>query len=292
MIKSRREFFSGALLGVVLGLGIASGFVLGKMTNEPNEHSVLTNPPVMAKVADLPLIPRGTIADIAEKAMSSVVNIDTKSSVIVNQAARDLDHFGYRIIPRKIESKGQGSGFIFRSDGYVLTNNHVVEKAEDIVITFSNGKTYAGRVIGRDPSTDLAVLKIDANNLPAAKIADSEKIRPGDEAIAIGSPLGLSYSVTSGIVSALGRSIAETGLNVELIQTDAAINPGNSGGPLLDAHGDVIGINTAIRKGAQGIGFAIPISVAKQVATGLIDGRPMASRTTRSIQDRLAKFAQ
>lgn len=233
-----------------------------------------------------------TIADIAARAADSVVNIDTSTSITVSESPFQFAPFGGMGIfggggldpftegsPRKFQQKGTGSGVIFKSDGYILTNNHVIGNAQDITVTLNNNKTqYKGKVVGRDPYTDLAVVKIDANNLPAAEFGTSKNIRPGDWAIAIGSPMNLDHTVTLGIISALNRTVGITRGNVELIQTDAAINPGNSGGPLLNIHGDVIGINVAIRGDAQNIGFSIPIDVAKDVANELVAhgtiGRP------------------
>jgi S1-C subfamily serine protease len=169
--------------------------------------------------------------------------------------------------------KGTGSGFIFRADGYVMTNAHVVSDSERVRVILKDGRRFEGTVIGRDRVTDIAVVKIDANNLPIAKLGNSKQLRVGEWAIAIGNPLGLDNTVTTGIISATGRSSADIGVadfQMELIQTDAAINPGNSGGPLLNAQGQVIGINTAIIRNAQGIGFAIPVHRAQQIATQLI----------------------
>lgn len=172
--------------------------------------------------------------------------------------------------------RGQGSGFIITSDGTILTNAHVVKGANLVTVTLQDGRTLEGRVTGTDEVTDLAVVKIKANNLPVAPLGDSSAVRVGDWAIALGNPLGLDSTVTLGIISTLKRSSAAAGIpdkRLDFIQTDAAINPGNSGGPLLNAAGEVIGINTAIRAGATGIGFAIPINTAKQVAKELAAGR-------------------
>ncbi len=223
-----------------------------------------------------------TFADIAQDAMPSVVNINTKSSITVPDSAfqglpfNGFDFFFGPNQPRKFESFGTGSGIIIRSDGYILTNNHVIGKASDITVTVVPSRKFKARVIGRDSFTDLALIKVDASNLPVAKFGTTKTIRPGDFAIAIGSPLGLDHTVTMGIVSAMNRSLGELNNNVALLQTDAAINPGNSGGPLLDIHGNVIGINTAIRSGAQNIGFAIPIDVAANVARALINNGHIA----------------
>ena len=215
-----------------------------------------------------------TIADIAQKAEESVVNIDTKASFIVADSPFHAGlPFGFSFGSpslKKYETRGAGSGFIIRSDGYIMTNNHVVEKADDIVVRLKDGRSFKGRVVGRDNFSDLALVKVDAKDLPIAKLGDSDKLRPGDWVIAIGSPLGLEQTVTLGIVSALGRTVSNIRA-VQLIQTDAAINPGNSGGPLLNIRGEVVGINTAIRGDAQNIGFAIPVALAKDVAEQLLD---------------------
>ena len=168
--------------------------------------------------------------------------------------------------------RGTGSGFIIGSDGRLITNAHVVNGAETVQVTLKDGTSYEGQVIGTDSFTDLAVIKIKANNLPTVSFGNPENLIPGEWAIAIGNPLGLDNTVTVGIVSALGRSSSQVGVpdkRVRFIQTDAAINPGNSGGPLLNSQGEVIGINTAIRADAQGLGFAIPIETAQRIANQL-----------------------
>jgi Do/DeqQ family serine protease len=168
--------------------------------------------------------------------------------------------------------RGTGSGFIISSDGRLITNAHVISGADSVKVTLKDGRTFQGRVVGVDSVTDVAVVKIEANNLPTVPLGTSEKLIPGEWAIAIGNPLGLDNTVTVGIISALDRSSSQVGVpekRVSFIQTDAAINPGNSGGPLLNARGEVIGINTAIRAGAQGLGFAIPIETAQRIANQL-----------------------
>ncbi len=175
-------------------------------------------------------------------------------------------------IPQERIERGTGSGFIISPDGYILTNAHVIEGATSVRVTLNNGEIYEGKVIGTDELTDVGVVKIEGKNLPVVTIGDSDKLIPGEWAIAIGNPLGLNNTVTVGIISALDRSSTEVGVpdkRVRFIQTDAAINPGNSGGPLLNSRGEVIGINTAIRANAQGLGFAIPIEKARQVAQQL-----------------------
>jgi len=177
------------------------------------------------------------------------------------------------------EFNGQGSGVIIRDDGYILTNFHVVEEAEKIVVRLRDGRKFEGTVRGKDAQSDLAVIKINATNLPAAKLGDSAAVRVGEFAVAIGAPFELDYSVTFGHVSAKGRSRVVPSLGVnsqgammdqDFIQTDASINPGNSGGPLVNLYGEVIGINTLIRGLHTGIGFAVPVNLAKEVSEQLI----------------------
>jgi len=250
-----------------------------------------------------------TIAEIAREAADSVVNIDIRSSVTVSDSPFDsglpfhpFDLFfgpGMEDIPhqRKLERAGVGSGMIVRADGYVLTNNHVVGNADEITVTLNDKRKFKGSVVGRDPVTDLALVKIPVANLHAARLGTSKDLQPGDFVIAIGSPLGYDHSVTLGIISALGRSLdiqtSQYGSNVQLIQTDAAINPGNSGGPLLNIHGEVIGINQAIRGDAQNIGFAIPIDVAREISDQLLTKgsieRPYLGIYMKEPDDKLAK---
>jgi S1-C subfamily serine protease len=279
-----------AFCGLALGLGLAGAFYAGhELWPQPAARiQGGTGSAVSQPVSGVPARGPGSVdftnfvADIVAQSSPSVVNIDTSTSVNVpglifpqqfGFGFGDMfgeDGGGPRVVPHKFENHGAGSGVIIRDDGYVLTNNHVVQNADDIKVTLSDGRSFKGKVIGKDKYTDVALVKIPANGLRAAKIGVSKNLRPGDWAIAIGSPLGFSQSVTLGIVSALGRSLNDINAGVELIQTDAAINPGNSGGPLLNIKGEVIGINQAIRKDGQNISFAIPIDVAKPVADQLI----------------------
>ncbi len=195
-----------------------------------------------------------------KKVAPSVVNIANVMLV------RD---YYYNVIP----VKGVGSGLIIDSSGFILTNAHVIEGARELEVTLVDGRKFTGKVVGVDKSTDIAVIKIDYNDLSVPMLGDSDKLMVGQIAIAIGNPLGLAGgpTVTTGVVSALNRSIqSERGFMEGLIQTDAAINPGNSGGPLVDSSGVVFGINTAIVPFAQGIGFAIPINAARRVAHDLM----------------------
>ncbi len=171
-----------------------------------------------------------------------------------------------------VETQGSGSGFVISSDGYIVTNHHVVEHAEHIRIAFSDGLELDSTLIGADPSTDIAVLKAYQGEFRPLQFADSSALEPGQIAIAIGNPMGLQHTVTTGVVSALGRTLRATNgrLIDDIIQTDAALNPGNSGGPLLDSHGKVIGVNTAVVASAQGLCFAVASNLAAQVAGQLI----------------------
>ncbi|HEX3800930.1 MAG TPA: DegQ family serine endoprotease [Verrucomicrobiae bacterium] len=192
---------------------------------------------------------------------------------------------------------GLGSGVIVNKDGYILTNNHVVDGADVIKVTLNDGREFTAKVIGRDPKTDIAVVKIDAKNLPFITIADSDKIDVGDLCLAIGNPYGIGQTVTMGIISAKGRGNVDVGTDYEdFIQTDAAINPGNSGGALVDADGRLVGINTAILSrsgGYQGIGFAVPINMAKNVMESLIaHGKVIRGFLGVSIQDVTPELAQ
>lgn len=175
--------------------------------------------------------------------------------------------------PQERVERGTGSGFILSTDGQILTNAHVVAGTDTVEVTLKDNRTFQGKVVGTDPVTDVAVIKVEANNLPTVKLGQSKTLIPGQWAIAIGNPLGLDNTVTAGIISAIGRSSSQVGVpdkRVSFIQTDAAINPGNSGGPLLNDQGEVIGMNTAIRADAQGLGFAIPIETAQRVADQLL----------------------
>lgn len=217
------------------------------------------------------------IADVVREVGPAVVRINASRTVDVPGAFGNplIEHFfGSEFFPPEQRvQRGTGSGFIISEDGRILTNAHVVEGADEVTVVLKDGRRFEGEVVGADPVTDVAVVKIAATELPTVELGNSDNLVPGQWAIAIGNPLGLNNTVTQGIISATGRSGSDIGVRdkrLDFIQTDAAINPGNSGGPLLNAQGEVIGVNTAIIGGAQGLGFAIPIETAQRVANQLI----------------------
>jgi serine protease DegQ len=225
-----------------------------------------------------PAAAANTYADAVQRAMPSVVNIFSSKEVRTQRHPLLNDPIFRRFFGDQLPDEAQrasslGSGVIVSTSGYVLTNHHVVEAADEIEVALADGKRLLAKVVGNDPETDLAVLRVNAEELPAISFGSSETLRVGDVVLAIGNPFGVGQTVTSGIVSALGR----TGLGINtfenFIQTDAAINPGNSGGALIDASGNLVGINTAIFSrsgGSMGIGFAIPVSTAKMVLDQIV----------------------
>ncbi len=216
------------------------------------------------------------IATAVRKTGSAVVRINATrkvanpiSDALKNPLLRRFFGEDEQPFPRERIERGTGSGFILSDDGKLLTNAHVVSDTDTVQVTLKDGRTFEGKVVGVDKITDVAVVKIPGNKLPNVKLGSSRNLIPGQWAIAIGNPLGLDNTVTIGIISATDRTSAQVGVpdkRVSFIQTDAAINPGNSGGPLLNSQGEVIGINTAIRADAQGLGFAIPIETAARIA--------------------------
>ncbi len=220
------------------------------------------------------------MAKVAEQAKPGIVNISTTRLVKAQRHPFFDDPFFRRFFGEESQRQqtrkvsNLGSGVIATSDGFILTNNHVIEGAEDILVKLSNNKEYKGKVVGKDKRSDLAVIQIDEKNLPTIKWGDSDKLKVGEIVLAIGNPYGLNQTITMGIVSALGRSGIGITDYEDFIQTDAAINPGNSGGALVNTKGELVGINTAIFSttgGYQGIGFAIPVSMAKSIMNSIIN---------------------
>ncbi len=274
-----------ALGGALILAGTALAF-----TQKPAAKSEPKTTPVNLALDERPVsrdaTGRASYAPVIKKVIPGVVNIFTttkaqKTGLLGGSDMNELmrrffgDRFQGRTTPRDFDTPrqtGVGSGVIATKDGYILTNNHVVDGADEVKVTLQDGREFTAKVVGRDPKSDVAVLKIDAKDLPAVPMADSEKVEVGDVVLAIGNPFGIGQTVTTGIVSAKGRG--NMGLDYEdFIQTDAAINPGNSGGALVDADGRLIGINTAILSrsgGNQGIGFAIPVNMARDVMQSLI----------------------
>lgn len=269
---------------LALGAGMA---VLGDYwVSQRQEATTTSTAPVATQAIRIPPPTQPTagepnyVASVVEKVGPAVVRIDASRTVTrqIPQVFRDpifRQFFGSEgpSQPSQRVERGTGSGFIISSNGRVLTNAHVIDGADRVTVTLKDGRSFEGRVLGTDSVTDVAVVDIDATELPIVALGNSSQLKPGEWAIAIGNPLGLDNTVTQGIISGTGRSSSQVGVpdkRVNFIQTDAAINPGNSGGPLLNQQGQVIGINTAIIQGAQGLGFAIPINQAQEVANELI----------------------
>ncbi|MNK74516.1 putative serine protease HtrA [compost metagenome] len=212
-------------------------------------------PPAVAQGAP------ASFRSLVDRVIPSVVNIDVTRRVRP-QVPRGFDRFFET--PPSQEQQGVGSGFIIDADGLIVTNFHVIQGRAELSVTLHDGKTYHGRVIGTDPLTDIALVKIEAKGLKPLPLGNSDQIYPGDWVLALGSPLGLQETVTAGIISSVNREVA-IAERTNYLQTDAAINPGNSGGPLVNLSGQAVGVNTAIARGAQGIGFAVPVNTLSQV---------------------------
>jgi serine protease Do len=267
-----------------IGIGLISGLIIADGLNWlPFSQAVGDQNPVQRVALSLPSNEQGFVA-VAKQVTPVVVNVST-TRVIKNPGFRAPSQqdpffrfFGDEFFkqfeaPRQRQEQSLGSGVIVGSDGYVLTNNHVVEKATEIKVLLSDRREFKGKIIGTDPKTDLAIVKIDAKNLPTLPWADSDKLQVGEYVLAVGNPFGLNQTVTMGIVSAIGRANVGIADYEDFIQTDAAINPGNSGGALVNVHGELVGINTAIFSqsgGYMGIGFAIPSNMAKSVMDSLL----------------------
>jgi len=279
---------------------------------QPAPSAPATIGDALVKAGAIPLT-SSTIADVAAAVAPAVVNIDVNKSV--SQSAMQMppgfpfsgpgfEYFfnGQRVAPNqngagapapKIVHQAKGSGFIVRPDGYIVTNAHVVRGESKIKVTLNDKRVFDGTVVGIDGFSDLAIVKINAKDLPTVTIGSSKDLRPGEFAIAIGSPYGFDHSVTLGIISAVGRTILDINGNINFIQTDAAINLGNSGGPLLNLAGEVIGVNDAVETRAQNIGFSIPADIAKSVVNELIEHksiqRPWLGISMQEVDGTVAK---
>jgi len=304
--KKRLAWMWAAVLvfiGVVAGLAVSSRMDLMKLGDAADKPSIKNS-------ATLNQFSEG-LADVAAVVIPSVVNISTTKTVkqenpmypffedpLLRRFFGGPDQGGGGGGGRYQEFKEQslGSGVIVSKDGYIVTNNHVVEGADEIKVTLSDKKDYKGKVVGADSRSDVAVIKIEAKNLPAISWADSSKLRPGEMVMAAGSPFGLSRTVTIGIISAVGRANIGITDYEDFIQTDAAINPGNSGGALVNMNGELVGINTAIFSrsgGYQGIGFAVPSNMVKQVMDSLIKtGKVVRGWLGVSVQDLTPQLAK
>ena len=287
-MEQKRKFKTTLLSLLVAGALVASGYGIAKALKPCEKEAALppcgTAPASTAINADTPLVP-ANFSDLAEKVRPGVVNIQVVKKV-KNIGFAPHEFFGSPFgeknpfgdffgpfsegnPPRGFQQQGVGSGFVMSEDGYIVTNNHVIENSDKIKVKFASGKEFTAKVIGRDHKTDLALIKIEgASDLHPLKLGNSDSLKVGSWVVAVGSPFGLEQTVTVGIVSAKGRVIG-SGPYDNFIQTDASINPGNSGGPLINMNGEVVGINTAIIPNGQGIGFAIPVNMAKEIAPQL-----------------------
>jgi serine protease Do len=276
----------GFLLAV--GLILAGSAVAFDMNAKDKTDHPSIKIPMDESAVNRDTLPRGSYANVIKKVTPAVVKIETTTKIegtSMQQMPGFDDPFWRRFfgdqfgggnfrgqMPPQIEH-GLGSGVIVTKDGYIMTNNHVVDGAKEVKVTLQDGREFTAKVVGRDPKSDIAVVKVDANDLPTISLADSEKVEVGDVVLAIGNPFGVGQTVTSGIVSAKNRGNMGIEDYEDFIQTDAAINPGNSGGALIDIDGRLIGINTAILSrsgGSQGVGFAIPSNLARNVMESLV----------------------
>ena len=281
------------ITGTILGMGLSGdiSFSQGENTNtqtvgSPSSANALLSGSLLLSEGDVGA-KNSTLIQVAKQARPAVVNISTTVSAKKSQLPQSPffddpffrrffgDEFEKRLQPRELPpQQGSGSGVIVRKDGYIITNNHVVESGDEIEVTLSDKRNFMAEVIGTDPKTDLALIKIDADDLPVLAWGDSQELEVGAIVMAIGNPFGLTQTVTMGIVSAVGRANVGIVDYEDFIQTDAAINPGNSGGALVNLKGELIGINTAIFSrsgGYMGVGFAIPSNMAQTIQTSLIE---------------------
>jgi S1-C subfamily serine protease len=275
---SLTKYLVAILFGVLMTVGAY------RVTPSHADTLTPTSSPNIVAQAPSPSTISNFVSKVVKEVGPAIVRIDIEKTVTRQIDPMLNDPFFRRFfgddllnqIPKEEVVKGLGSGFIIDRSGIILTNAHVVEGADRVTVSLKDGRTLEGEVKGVDTVTDLAVVKVEDENLPTIALGDSTALEVGDWAIAMGNPLGLNNTVTLGIISTLDRSSAQAGIpdkRLDFIQTDAAINPGNSGGPLLNERGEVIGINTAIRNGAEGIGFAIPINIAKRIYPQLAQGQ-------------------
>ena len=280
-------------------LGGVTFYLLGKMTGQQRLQPYSGTPNVPRQILET----SRAFSEIVGSVSPAVVNISTTKVVKREPGAGSEDPFFDFLgpfhdfsLPKKWKERSLGSGVIVSPDGYIITNNHVVEKSDEIKITLPDRRTFKGNIVGADPKTDIAILKIDASNLPTLKWGDSDTLQVGEFVLAIGSPYGLSNTVTMGIISAVGRANVGIADYEDFIQTDAAINPGNSGGPLVNIKGELIGINTAIFSrtgGYQGIGFAVPCNMVRLIMEQLLQqGKVTRGWIGVTIQELTPELAQ
>lgn len=282
ILRQGSTYLLAIVLGAILTVGVI--FVLPSQAGTVLTTQSIKSTQLAQRQPIIDTTNRSSFVTAAvERVGSAVVRIDTERTITrrVDPMFEDpafRRFFGddfFSQVPQERRLRGQGSGFIIDKSGIILTNAHVVDQADKVTVLLKDERTFQGKVQGVDKVTDLAVVKIEGTNLPVAPLGDSNQVKVGDWAIAVGNPLGLDNTVTLGIISTLQRSSAQVGIpdkRLDFIQTDAAINPGNSGGPLLNSQGEVIGINTAIRPDAMGIGFAIPVNQAKLISSQLARG--------------------
>lgn len=275
-IMKKKVFIGIAILLLGFLLGGLTYYVLGKITGQHGYLPYAVTPGVPRQVMET----SSAFSEIVSTVSPAVVNISTTKVMKRDTGALFEDPFFDLFspfhdfgVPKKWKEQSLGSGVIVSPDGYIITNNHVVEKADEIKVTLLDKRTFKGRIVGADPKTDIAIVRIDAGSLPTIPWGDSERLKVGEFVLAIGNPYGLSHTVTMGIISAVGRANVGIADYEDFIQTDAAINPGNSGGPLVNIKGELIGINTAIFSrtgGYQGIGFAVPSNMVRLVMDQLV----------------------
>ena len=299
MFMRKKLLIGTAILLVGFLLGGLAFYFIGKMTGQQGGYLPYSAPNVPQQIMET----SRAFSEIVSAVSPAVVNISTTKVFKRDTEPLFEDPFFDFFkpfhdlrMPKKWKEQSLGSGVIVSSDGYIITNNHVVEKSDEIKVTLLDKRMFKGRIVGADPKTDIAIVKIDAANLPTIPWGDSEKLQVGEFVLAIGNPYGLSHTVTMGIISAVGRANVGIADYEDFIQTDAAINPGNSGGPLVNIKGELIGINTAIFSktgGYQGIGFAVPTNMVRPLMSQLIQkGKIIRGWLGVTIQEMTPEIAQ